>query len=268
MAMSMNLAAHQLTLAYGEKVVAPDMSIAFDKPEIVGIIGPNGSGKSTLLKALSHLIRPVAGQVLLQGQPIGDYSRRKVAKCLSILPQAATAPGDYAVYDLVACGRTPHRSAFAALSPQDRQVIEQSIALVGLEPLSYRRMDTLSGGEKQRAWLAMALAQQSSILMLDEPTTYLDVHHQLEMMQLIQRLHQELQLTVIMVLHDLNQAIRFCHRIIAVKNGRIFADGDVETVMTVEKMRQLYGVEMIITQVLHEGKKQLVCLPHDVCLSH
>jgi len=129
-------------------------------------------------------------------------------------------------------------------------------------------MDTLSGGEKQRAWLAMALAQQSSILMLDEPTTYLDVHHQLEMMQLIQSLHEDLGLTVIMVLHDLNQAIRFCHRIIAVKNGRIFADGDVETVMTVEKMRQLYGVEMIITQILHEGKKQLVCLPHDVCLPH
>jgi len=266
--MSVVLAAHQLTLAYGEKIVAPDMSIAFGKPEIVGIIGPNGSGKSTLLKALSHLIRPVAGQVLLQGENIADLSRRKVAKWMSILPQAATAPGDYAVYDLVACGRAPHRGLFAALSPEDRRVIEEAITMVGLEAFSYRRMDTLSGGEKQRAWLAMALAQQSSILMLDEPTTYLDVHHQLEMMQLIQSLHEDLGLTVIMVLHDLNQAIRFCHRIIAVKNGRIFADGDVETVMTVEKMRQLYGVEMIITQILHEGKKQLVCLPHDVCLPH
>lgn len=266
--MSMVLTAHQLTLAYGEKIVAPDMSLLFDKPEIVGIIGPNGSGKSTLLKALSHLLQPASGQVLLEGVNLAKMPRRKVARALSILPQSATAPGDYAVYDLVACGRSPHRGPFAALSTEDRRVIEEAIAMAGLEPLSYRRMDTLSGGEKQRAWLAMALAQQSSILMLDEPTTYLDVHHQLEMLQLIQRLQRELNLKVIMVLHDLNQAIRFCHRIIAVKNGMVFADGSVETVMTVENMRQLYGVEMIIAQILHDGKKQLVCLPHDVCLPH
>jgi len=263
--MSAILEARKLTLSYGEKMVASNMSLRFDKPEIVGIIGPNGSGKSTLLKALSRLLKPVSGQVLLMGEAIEKLPRRKVAKWMSVLPQGAQAPGEFVVYDLVACGRTPYRSSFGAFSEEDRSVIAESIHMVGLQDLTYRRMDTLSGGERQRAWLALALAQQSSILMLDEPTTYLDVHHQLEMLKLIQRLQQELSLTVVMVLHDLNQAIRFCHQIIAIKDGAVFACGTPEEVITSENMKKLYGVESIVTHIAYEGSSFLVCFPHNVC---
>jgi iron complex transport system ATP-binding protein len=259
------LEARKLTLSYGETVVAPDISLVFDKPEIVGIIGPNGSGKSTLLKAMSRLLKPASGQVFLMGEAIERLPREKVAQWMSVLPQGAQAPGDYVVHDLVACGRTPYRSAFGSLSQEDRRVIDESIAMVGLQKLAFRRMDSLSGGERQRAWLALALAQQSSVLMLDEPTTYLDVHHQLEMLNLIQRLQQELSLTVIMVLHDLNQAIRFCHRIIAIKEGAVFAAGSVEEVITSTNMQRLYGVESIVTSIAHEGHSFLVCYPHNVC---
>jgi iron complex transport system ATP-binding protein len=259
------LEAHNLLLGYGDKIVAPQISLSFPEPEIVAIIGPNGSGKSTVLKALSRLLKPSGGTVLLDGREIHRLPSREVARIMAILPQGAQAPGDFAVYDLVAFGRSPHRKFFDELLAEDRRIIQQSIAATGLTELAYRRLDTLSGGERQRAWLAMALAQQPEILMLDEPTTYLDIHHQLELMKLIQRLYEELQLTVIMVLHDLNQAARFCHRVIAVKNGAVFADGPVDRVLTRETLRELYGVETIVTTVTQEGRTQLVCLPHDVC---
>lgn len=263
--MTVTLEGLDLKLAYGDKIVAPNMSLAFNQPEIIGIIGPNGSGKSTLLKALSRLIRPADGKVLLSGREISQYPQRSIAQMMSILPQGAQAPGDFAVYDLVACGRNPYRGNLAGLSSEDRMVIDESIAWVGLEDYAYRRLDTLSGGERQRAWLAMALAQKAPFLMLDEPTTYLDVHHQLEMLELIRRLQQELQLTVVMVLHDLNQAIRFCERIVAVKNGLVFADGKVEEVITPANLRSLFGVDSIVTRIEHEGRNLLVCLPHNVC---
>lgn len=263
--MAHRLEANALTLGYGGKIVAPAVSLAFPEPEIVAIIGPNGSGKSTVLKALSRLLKPAGGTVLLDGREIHSLPRRTVAQIMAILPQGAQAPGDLAVYDLAACGRAPYRRLFAGLPAEDGRVIDQALAAVGLTELAYRRLDTLSGGERQRAWLAMALAQQPEILMLDEPTTYLDIHHQLEMLKLIQRLHEELRLTVIMVLHDLNQAARFCHRIVAVKDGEVFADGPVKQVLTREVLRELYGVETIVATVTQEGRTQLVCLPHDVC---
>lgn len=259
------LEANNLTLGYGDRIIAPNICLRFPVPEIVAIIGPNGSGKSTVLKAMSRLLKPAGGVVLLDGREIHRLPRREVAQVMATLPQGAQAPGDYAVYDLVACGRTPHRRMFESLAADDRRIIDEAIAAAGLSEMAFRRLDTLSGGERQRTWLAMALAQQPEILMLDEPTTYLDIHHQLELMKLVQRLHQELSLTVIMVLHDLNQAARFCHRIVAVKQGEIFADGPVEQVLTRELLRELYGVETIVTTVSQEGRSQLVCLPHDVC---
>ncbi len=260
------LEARELKLAYGETVVAQRIMLSFERAEIVSIIGPNGSGKSTVLKALARLLRPAGGVVMLDGKDLNAMPAKEAARIIAVLPQGAQAPGDMTVHDLVACGRSPYRKLFDGLSAQDQEIIQRSIEATGLQPLSFRRLDTLSGGERQRAWLAMALAQQPRILMLDEPTTYLDIYHQLELMKLIVSLHKQLKITVIMVLHDLNHAVRFSHRVIAVKDGAVFAEGPVADIMTRDILRELFGVETIITTVTQEGRTHLVCLPHDICL--
>jgi iron complex transport system ATP-binding protein len=248
----------RVTLGYGGKIVAPQMDLRFDKPEIVSIIGPNGSGKSTLLKAISRLLLPSVGYVLLDGKDIHRMASQDVARIVAVLPQAVHSPGDMTVYDLVSCGRTPYRHLLDGLTDTDQKCIFDALEATGMLDMANRPLDTLSGGERQRAWLAMALAQQPKILMLDEPTTYLDIHHQLELMKLVQRLHEEMQLTVVMVLHDLNHAARFSHRVIAVKEGGIFMDGPVETVFTPDNLRSLYGVETVVMTVKQGEKTHLL----------
>lgn len=255
----------QVTLGYGEKIVAPQMDLRFDKPEIISIIGPNGSGKSTLLKAVSRLLTPSAGTVLLDGKNMHRMTSQEVARIVAVLPQAVHSPGDMTVYDLVSCGRAPYRSVFDGLNGADKESIAGALDATGMIDMAHRHLSTLSGGERQRAWLAMALAQQPKILMLDEPTTYLDIHHQLELMKLVQRLHEEMQISIIMVLHDLNHAARFSHRIIAVKDGSVFADGPVAEVFTAGNLRALYGVETVVMTVAQGEKEHLICLHHDIC---
>jgi len=257
--------ARTVKLGYGGKVILPGVDLLLNKPEIISIIGPNGSGKSTLLKALSRLLTPLGGSVLLDGKDIHRLPPREVARLMAILPQAAQAPGDMTVYDLVVYGRLPYKRLFERLTAADEAAILVAAEAVGLPDMLYRRLDSLSGGEKQRAWLAMALAQEPHLLLLDEPTTYLDIHHQLELMKLIGRLHRERQLTVLMVLHDLNHAARFSQRLIAVKNGRIFADGPVDEVFTAATLRTLYEVETTVMTLEHGGHSQLVCFAHDSC---
>lgn len=264
--MSHCIEARSVALGYGAKVVAPDMDIRIDKPEMISIIGPNGSGKSTVLKALSRLLPPKTGSVLLDGKDIHQMRPNDVARIMAVLPQAAQAPGDMTVYDLVSYGRSPYQGMFSQVSEADKAQVLDSIQATGMTGFVHRRLDTLSGGERQRAWLAMALAQEPQILMLDEPTTYLDIFHQLELMKLVQRLHQERQITVIMVLHDLNHAARFSQRVIAIKEGQVFADGTVQEVFTAELLKQLYGVETTVMIVEQGGNEHLVCFPHDVCL--
>lgn len=263
--MKHTITAEAVKLGYGNKVILPQIDLTVNKPEVVSIIGPNGSGKSTLLKALSRLLAPLGGGVFLDGKDIHRLPPQEVAKIMAILPQSAQAPGDMTVYDLVAYGRMPYKNVFTRLESVDGEAITAAVQAVGLGTMLYRRLDSLSGGEKQRAWLAMALAQQPRLLLLDEPTTYLDIHHQLELMKLIGRLHQERQLTVIMVLHDLNHAARFSKRLIAVKKGVIFADGPVDEVFTVKTLRELYEVETTVMTLEHGGNSHLVCFPHDSC---
>lgn len=263
--MTSRIEAQALKLGYGSKVVTACIDLVLDKPEIISIIGPNGSGKSTLLKALSRLLPPLSGGVLLNGRDIHRLPSREVARSMSILPQSVQSPGDMTVYDLVAYGRMPYKSLLARLDEEDQACIQDAIAAAGLRAMLYRRLDTLSGGEKQRAWLAMALAQQPRLLLLDEPTTYLDIHHQLEFMKLMGRLHRDRELTVVMVLHDLNHAARFSQRLIAVKDGSIFADGPVREVFTSETLRALYKVENTVLDVEYGGAFHPVCLPHDSC---
>lgn len=264
--MKHTLEAQSVTLGYDGKIIVPPLNLVLDKPEIISIVGPNGSGKSTLLKALSRLLKPLAGRVLLDGKDIHRLPPQEVAKVMAILPQAMHTPGDMTVCDLVAYGRMPYKKIFEQLTSTDMHHIAAALEATGMQSMLYRRLDSLSGGERQRAWLAMALAQQPRLLLLDEPTTYLDIHHQLELMKLIRALHQDRQLTVIMVLHDLNHAARFSQRIIAVKDGQVFADGAVEQVITVENLRILYGVETTVMTVEQGGSSHLVCFPHDNCL--
>lgn len=261
-----SIEARAVTLGYGEKVISPYIDLRIDKAEIISIIGPNGSGKSTLLKALSRLLPPQAGGILLDGKDIHRMRPNDVARIMAVLPQSVQAPGDITVHDLVAYGRSPYQAFLAKTSETDKSHILEAIQATGMTGFIHRRLDTLSGGEKQRAWLAMALAQQPQILLLDEPTTYLDIFHQLELMKLVQRLHQERQIAVVMVLHDLNHAARFSQRVIAVKQGEVFADGAVPEVFTAAILKQLYGVETTVMTVEQGGKAHLVCYPHDICL--
>lgn len=264
--MNHTIEARAVKLGYGGKVIVPKIDLRVDKPEVISIIGPNGSGKSTLLKALSRLLAPVGGSVLLDGKDIHRLPPREVAKVMAILPQTVQAPGDMTVCDLVAHGRMPYKRMFEQLADADRDCIGAALEATGMQGLQHRRLDSLSGGERQRAWLAMALAQQPRLLLLDEPTTYLDIHHQLEFMKLVRKFHQDMQLTVIMVLHDLNHAARFSQRIIAVKDGLVFADGSVREIFTAENLRALYGVETTVMTIEQGGSSHLVCFPHDCCL--
>ncbi len=260
----MILQADKLTLQYGERVIADNLDFSVDKSQIISIIGPNGSGKSTLLKSLGRLLKPTHGTVLLEGKDIQTMKPGEVARKMSILPQSSTVPPDMTVYDLVCYGRMPHQGLFSTPSDADMEKIEEALTETNTSSMRYRRLDTLSGGERQRAWLAMAIAQNPEILLLDEPTTYLDIKHQLDLMNLVYKLHETKKITVIMVLHDLNHAARFSHRLVAVKKGKIFADGLVKDVFTEKILCELYDVETSVMTLKQNGQEYLVCFPYDI----
>lgn len=260
----MILQADKLTLQYGSRIIADELDFNVNKSEIISIIGPNGSGKSTLLKSLGRLLKPVRGVVLLEGKDIHQMKPGEVARKMSILPQSSTAPPDMTVYDLVCYGRMPHQGMFASPNGEDKEKIEEALKETNTSFMRYRRLDTLSGGERQRVWLAMAIAQNPEILLLDEPTTYLDIKHQIDLMNLVYKLHKTKKITVIMVLHDLNHAARFSHRLVAVKKGMIFADGKVEDVFTEKILCDLYDVETSVMTLNQHGKNYLVCFPYGV----
>lgn len=258
------LKAKGLFLSYGSRTIIDGLELELTKPEIVSIIGPNGSGKSTLLKSLCRLLEPTGGMVYLDGKDINTMTSEAVAKTIAVMAQSATAPGGTTVQELVTLGRMPHRHFLAGMSAADKEAVEAAIAFTELEPLRHRLVHTLSGGERQRAWLAMALAQEPQILLLDEPTTYLDVHHQLELMELVVRLQRERKMLIVMVLHDLNHAARYSHRLIALKKGHIMADGPTKEVFVGPIIESLYDVRTVIMQVEACGSSYPVCLPYSV----
>lgn len=238
------LQADRLTLSYrrGSPVVR-DLSLAIEPGEIAALVGPNGSGKSTLLRALARLMRPQSGTVYLDGRPIHRQPTRKVAQQLAILPQNPTAPEDLTVRDLVARGRFARQAWWRPASQRDQAVIDWALDVTGLAGLATRQLSTLSGGERQRAWIALALAQEPRVLLLDEPTTFLDISHQLEIMALLQTLNRDSGLSIVMVLHDLNQAARFCHRLIAIRDGQLYAAGTPDEVLTETMLSEVFQVE-------------------------
>ncbi|MGE5553445.1 MAG: ABC transporter ATP-binding protein [Betaproteobacteria bacterium] len=254
----MILEARNLHLAYEEREVVHGLSLAVRSREVISLIGPNGSGKSTILRALSRTLRPRGGAVYLNGHDIHSLSPSKLAKQLAILPQAPQAPSDLTVRDLVWYGRSPHQRWWRRATAADADVVAWALAETKLERLADRPVATLSGGERQRAWIALALAQTPEVLLLDEPTTYLDIAHQLEVMELIRRLNRSLGLTVIMVLHDINQAARYSDRLIALQNGRLVAEGEPARILTPALFRQVFGVE---ARIEYDADGVPLCLP-------
>lgn len=248
------LTADRITLSYrrGAEIVR-DLVLTVGQGEIVSLVGPNGSGKSTILRSLARLMAPQTGVVYLDGKAIHTLPTRKIAQQLAILPQNPTAPDDLTVRDLVARGRFARQAWWRSTSRRDSEVIDWALDVTGLTPFEERLLTTLSGGERQRAWIALALAQEPRILLLDEPTTFLDISHQLEVMTLLQDLNATNNLGILMVLHDLNQAARFSHRLIALRDGEVFASGTPADVMTEAMLTEVFRVEGVVVDDPHTG---------------
>jgi iron complex transport system ATP-binding protein len=232
----------QLDAGYESRLVLRALQMNIAAGEVVALVGPNGSGKSTLLRVLGRVLKPRGGSVLLDGRALADWPTRSVAKEMALLPQGPVLSNDMTVEELVWMGRSPHQGLLGLPSTADREAVAWAIDETAIESLRGRSVASLSGGERQRAWLAMALAQRPRVLLLDEPTTFLDLKHQLEVLDLIQYLNLEHGLTVVMVLHDLNQAARYAGRVIVLKEGNVFAEGTPADVLTPETLAEVFGV--------------------------
>ncbi|WP_225947178.1 ABC transporter ATP-binding protein [Plantactinospora soyae] len=239
--------AERLRLAYGDRVVVDDLDLVVPPGRISVIVGANACGKSTLLRALARLLNPEAGSVQLDGRAIHSLPTRQVARQVGILPQAPVAPDGLTVIDLVGRGRSPHQTWWRQWSPADERAVAEALAATGVTDLAERPVDELSGGQRQRAWIAMAVAQQTPVLLLDEPTTFLDLSHQIDVLDLVVDLNRRDGRTVVMVLHDLNQACRYADHVIAMKAGRIVAQGQPASVITTDLVDEVFDVRCEVT---------------------
>jgi iron complex transport system ATP-binding protein len=235
-----------LSIGYDEKLIVKNLSVMIPDQKITTIIGSNGCGKSTLLKAITRIISHQSGSVLLDGKDISKENTKILAKKMAILPQTPEGAAGLTVGELVSYGRFPYQNGFGRLTKKDYEVIDWALEVTGTSSYKFRPVDALSGGQRQRVWIAMALAQETDIIFLDEPTTYLDMAHQLEVLELLQKLNREQQRTIIMVLHDLNQAARFADYIIALKDGEMVKAGTCEEVIVPQVLRQVFQIDAVI----------------------
>ena len=238
---------NQLTLSYGDSIIINELDLAIPKGEITVFIGGNGCGKSTLLRSIARLLKPKSGTILLEGKAISKQSTKEVAKKMAILPQSPDAPEGLTVLQLVKQGRYPYQSWLKQWSIEDERKVQNALLSTGLEDLKDRTVDSLSGGQRQRAWIAMTLAQDTDIILLDEPTTYLDLAHQIDILDLLFELNEREKRTIVMVLHDLNLACRYAHHIVAIKDQKIFAQGKPEYVINRNLVKMVFGMECEIT---------------------
>ena len=236
----------RLTLGYGKRVVADDLSVAIPDGHFTAIIGPNGCGKSTLLRTLSRLMTPTQGHVYLDGEQIQRFNSKEVARRIGLLAQNATTPGDITVQELVSRGRYPHQPLFTRWRQEDDRAVQRAMEATGVADLALQSVDTLSGGQRQRAWIAMVLAQETAIMLLDEPTTWLDISYQIDVLELLSELNREQGYTLAAVLHDLNQACRYATHLIALKDGKIVAQGAPKEIVTAELIEAVYGLRCMI----------------------
>ncbi|KAB2658074.1 ABC transporter ATP-binding protein [Brucella tritici] len=248
-----------LSVDYDGSPALQSVSVSIGSGRITAICGANGSGKSTLLRTMACLQRPSRGQVFFEGQDISLMRRIELARKIAILGQMPEVPVGIAVEELVENGRHPHRGLFARLSKNDKDIIQRAIVQVGLWELRHRQVASLSGGERQRAWVALALAQNPSVLFLDEPTNFLDIRHQAELLTLLKKLNRERNLTIIAVLHDLNQVMELADDVILMRKGRLMASGDPESVLTKQHLKEAFDFEMDV--IPHPALPISFCLP-------
>ena len=248
----------QLQAGYGQKSIIPNLSTSIQKGKITTIIGPNGCGKSTLLKSIGRLLKKQSGQIFMQQQNMDTLSTKEIAKQIAILSQSPSGPGQLKVHELIAYGRYPHRANLGKLTTHDQEKIRWAMEVTNTLEYATREVDELSGGQRQRVWLAMALAQETDTLLLDEPTTYLDMAHQLEVLEIAYNLNKKHQCTIVMVLHDINQAARYSDEIIAMKNGEVLYQGSPTEVMTKPVLKDLFQVDAKV--VVDDGTP--ICLSY------
>ncbi|WP_434305799.1 ABC transporter ATP-binding protein [Clostridium botulinum] len=251
-----------LDIAYEDTLIVKELNMQIPNGKITSIIGANGCGKSTILKAVGRILKPKKGVVHLSGQDISKLSTKEIAKKMAILPQNPTAPSGLTVSELVAYGRFPHQKGFGNITGEDKKIVKWALAATKLSEFERREVDTLSGGQRQRVWIAMALAQQTDLILLDEPTTYLDLAHQLEVLKLLYELNRNQKCTIVMVLHDLNLAARFSDYIIAIQKGDIIKYGPPEEVMTPEVLRKTFNINADI--VIEPKSNRPVCITYDI----
>lgn len=251
-----------LSIGYGEQLIVKDLSVQIPNQKITTIIGPNGCGKSTLLKAITRIISHQSGAVVLDGKNVSKENTKVLAKKMAILPQTPESASGLTVGELVSYGRFPYQTGFGKLSKKDYEVIDWALQVTNTSTFKYLPVDSLSGGQRQRVWIAMALAQETEIIFLDEPTTYLDMAHQLEVLELLQRLNQEEKRTIVMVLHDLNQAARFADYIVALKDGQIVKAGPCEEVITKEVLRGVFNIDAEIG--IDPRTNKPMCITYDL----
>jgi iron complex transport system ATP-binding protein len=259
------LRAENLSLAYDGNTVVHELSLALPPGQITALIGANGSGKSTLLKGLARIMAPRGGAVYLDGQAIHRLPTRQVARQLAVLPQRPEAPDGLLVRELVALGRFPHQGLLGACTGEDEENITLALQISGISALAEHALGELSGGQRQLAWIAMALAQDTELLLLDEPTTFLDMAHQIEVLEVLERLHRLQQRTIVMVLHDVNQAARYAHCMVALVAGQIVALGSPREILTPPVLAQVFGIEAEVLVDVHTSVP--FCIPLKLCLA-
>lgn len=260
MDMNQAIETEKLTLSYGDSVIINELDIQIPKGEITVFIGGNGCGKSTLLRSIARLLKPQAGSILLEGEAIAKLSTKEVARKMAILPQSPLAPEGLTVLQLVKQGRYPYQTWLKQWSEEDEKSVGNALKATGIDHLKDRTVDSLSGGQRQRAWIAMTLAQDTDIILLDEPTTYLDMTHQIEILDLLYELNEQEGRTIVMVLHDLNLACRYAHNIVAIKDQKIFDQGKPEIVINCGLVKHVFGMDCEVTIDPLFGTP--LCIPH------
>lgn len=238
----MALITENVSIGYDKSPIVKAVDLVIPQGKITALIGPNGCGKSTLLKGLSRILKPQSGNILWQGEPLMNVSSRDLAQQLALLPQSQHTPDGISVREAVSYGRSPYTGFWGQLSNEDKAIVERALEMAGVDELAQRLLVELSGGQKQRVWLAMTLAQDTDYILLDEPTTYLDINHQVELMKLMRRLNQEGK-TLVTVLHDINQACRYCDHLIVMKSGEIICEGDPNTVITSKLLADVFELD-------------------------
>lgn len=253
---------NNLSVAYENNTIIKGMNLSVPRGKISIIIGANGCGKSTLLKTIARINKPKDGDIYINNKNIKKVKEKDIAKEVAFLPQGPVCPEGLTVRELVAFGRFPYQKIIGGLNSHDKQVIEWAIKKTGLSEFADREVENLSGGQRQRAWIAMVLAQETNIIMLDEPTTYLDMSYQLEVLEVLQKLNKEKNITVVIVLHELNNACRFADNIIGLKKGKVICEGKPIDVINKETLKSIYGIDASIK--LSEDGKYPICMEYDL----